>query len=369
MPPMHRARPAALALLAAALAACGENGPATSPRLVIAPVLDSLFVGDSLAPPLVRYFDARGDSQPTGPIQWSSSDTTVFTVNSATGAIAGAGPGAALLTARAHGLTGIAVLVVSRVLDVSLLLDTIYLMPGDTLTIAAQVRAKAGGPAAVWYRSVPNAFHTLDSSTGRDSAKAPGPAQRFIVFATLGADTVADTGATEVVQLSDTTGGKAFLSVLGTAIQRVRAGARAVNYRRDGDTLTFRVSLPVVVQGVTVENLVITLRDSINAPGTFSIDSISPTEAFGAGSDFVCRPARPWALWSIQTVPPLRALSRSGGSIRITQVVSVAHGRAVSGRFEFNGQRTDLYDDPLGALPIRGTFVAPLIADTRQTCS
>jgi hypothetical protein len=365
---MDRARPAALALLAAALAACGENGPAARPHVVIDPVLDSLFVGDTLAAPLVRYFDAHGDSQANGPIEWSSSDPTVFTVTDA-GVIVGAGPGAALLSARTNGFSGIAVLVVSRALEVSLLLDTLYLMPGDTITIPVQVRAQSGGLATVWYRSVPNAFHTLDSSTGRDSAKAPGAAQPFMVFAALGADTAADTGATEVVQLSDTTGGKAFLTVLGTAIQRVRAGARALNYRRDGDTVTFRVSLPVVVQGITVENLVITLRDSIHAAGTFSIDSISPTEAFGGGFDFVCRPKRPWALWSIQTQPPLRALSRPGGSIVITQVVSVANGRAVSGRFRFSGQRTDLYDDPLGALPIRGTFVAPLIADTRRPCS
>ena len=76
-------------------------------------------------------------------------------------------------------------------------------------------------------------------------------------------------------------------------------------------------------------------------------------------------PLRPWALWSIQTTGLLRGLSRHSGAMTIRQVVPVTHGLAISGRFAFTGQRSDLYDDPLGALPIRGTFVAPLIADNR----
>jgi len=47
-------------------------------------------------------------------------------------------------------------------------------------------------------------------------------------------------------------------------------------------------------------------------------------------------------------------------------VDTLANGLAVSGRFTFTGQRSDLYDDPLGGLPVRGTFVAPVIADSRQ---
>lgn len=372
MPPMRRARlaaAAAAALLGLALAAaCGESGPGGSPRLAIDPVLDSLFVGDTLPARAVRYFDAHGDSQATGPVRWASADTTVVRVDSLTGELVGRGPGPVVLSARANGITGIALLVVSRVVDVALLLDTIYLMPGDTFTVPIDVRVKAGTPAAVWFRTPANASHHVDSATGRDTAKVPGPARPFYVFAAVGPDTVADTGATEVVQLTDTVGGKAFYTVLGSAIQRARAGARAVNYRRQGDTVTFRVSLPTAAGGGTVENLVVTLRDSINAPGLFAIDSISLNEAFGAGADFICRPIRPWALWSIQTAPPLRALSRRGGSLTITRVAVIAHGRALSGRFQFTGQRSDLYDDPLAALPIRGTFVAPLIDDSRRTC-
>lgn len=369
MPPMDRSRLLRRALCALAFAAaCGENGPGGSPRVLLEPILDSLFVGDTLPARAVTYLDARGDTQVTGPVRWTTSDAAVFTVDSVTGAVAGVGPGGALLSARANGITGTAWLVVSRTLDVSVLLDTIYLMPGDTFTIPVEVRVKGGGLATLWFRTPANPSFTVDSASGRDSAIVPGPARPFFVFAATATDTAADTGATEVVQLADTTGGKGFFTVLGTVTQRVRAGARAVHYRRQGDTATFRVSLPVFVNGVAVENVVITLRDPVAGPGIFAIDSISPAEAFGAGSDFVCRPKRPWALWSIQTAPPLRGLSRPGGAITVTQVAPVAGGRAVSGRFEFTGQRADLYDDPLGALPIRGTFVAPLIDDAQRVC-
>ncbi|HEV8303985.1 MAG TPA: hypothetical protein VGQ25_03405 [Gemmatimonadales bacterium] len=370
MPPMSQARLAAVILLGLALAAaCGENGPGGSPRVVIDPVLDSLFVGDTRAPGAfgVTYYDADGHTQPTGPVRWASSDTAAVRVDSVTGEVVARGHGPALLSARANGTTGRALLVVSRPLDVALLLDTIYLMEGDTFTVPVSVRVRGGGPATVWFRTPANAVHAVDSATGRDSAFAPGPARPFFVFAATATDTVADTGATEVVQLTDTMGGKAFFTVLGSAIRRARAGARAVNYRRAGDTATFRLSAPITIQNTTVENVVITLRDSVGAAGTFGIDSLSPQEA--ANTVFICRPKRSWALWSTSiAVPPLRALSRPGGTITITKIIALPHGRAIGGRFLFTGQRSDMYDEPLGALPIRGTFVAPLITDVRRTC-
>jgi hypothetical protein len=356
------ARCAALTLTSLALAvACGDNGPGGSPRVVVAPILDSLFVGDTLAARTARYFDASGDSQATGPVRWFSSASSVFTVDSVTGVIVGVGRGAAVLSARANGINGTALLVVSRVLELSLLLDTVYLMPGDTFTVPVAVRDKDGVPPPVWFTPVTSGVLTIDSATGRITAiAASGP-----VAFTAHADSVSASGAVEVVSLTDTVGGKGSFSVLGTVTHRARAGARAVNYRRQGDTATFRVSLPIVVSNVAIENIVITLRDSVGAPGNSAIDSISLNEAFGVNANFVCRPARGWAIWSVLSNPPLRGLSRQGGSIAITQVATIAHGLAVSGRFTFTGQRSDLYDDPLGRLPIRGTFVAPVITDTR----
>ena len=357
---MRYDRFAALAVTGLALAAaCGDNGAGGTPRVVIAPILDSLFVGDTIATRTARYFDASGDSQATGPVRWFSADPAVFTVDSVTGVIAGVGRGAAVLSARANGVTGTSLLVVSRVLDLSLLLDTVYLMPGDTFTVPVSVRRKGGSPPPVLFTPVSSGVLTIDSA-GRITAIAAGGPIPF----TAHADSVSAGGAVEVVSLTDTVGGKGSFSVLGTVIHRARAGARAVNYRRQGDTATFRVSLPVVVSGVAIENIVITRRDSVAVPGAGPIDSISINEAFGTNANPVCRPARSWAIWSVLSSPPLRGLSRQGGTITITQVAPIAHGLAASGRFSFTGQRTDLYEDPLGALPVRGTFVTPVIADS-----
>lgn len=347
------------ALLCAALAAaCSGTEPSPSPRVTVQPILDSLFVGDTLAARTATYFDGAGNPQPTGPVRWISSDTSVLGVDSVTGELAGRRAGAAVLSARANGITGTALLVVSRTLDLALLLDTIYLMAGDTFTVPVSVRDKDGSPPPVWFSAPTNALFTIDSATGLITASAAGAILPF----TAHADTVTASGALEVVQLTDTVGGKAYYTVLGTVIQRARRPARAVNYRRQGDTATFRIAFPLGAPAV--ENVVITLRDSVVTTGTFAIDSISPTEAFGS-ADFICRPVRSWAAWSLESNPPIHALSRRFGTIVITQVDTLAHGLAVSGRFTFTGQRFDLYDDPLGALPIRGTFVAPLITDTR----
>jgi hypothetical protein len=216
----------------------------------------------------------------------------------------------------------------------------------------------------VRFRTSTNGVFSLDSVSGRVTATGFGGPLGF----TVNAGTLSVAGTVEVVQLTDTVGGKGFFSVLGTVIRRDRSGARAVNYRRQGDTVTFRVSLPVLSQGIAVENVLITLRDSVSGPASFPLDSISLAEVFGSGADPVCRPPRAWALWSIQTNPPLRGLSRRGGTLTITQVAPIAHGRAISGRFAFTGQRDDYYDDPLAALPVRGTFVAPLIADLTRPC-
>jgi hypothetical protein len=49
----------------------------------------------------------------------------------------------------------------------------------------------------------------------------------------------------------------------------------------------------------------------------------------------------------------------------VTRIVTVTGGLAISGRFRFDAQRTDFYFNPLGVVPVRGTFVAPLITDLR----
>src|SRR6266508_796778 len=148
-------------------AACGDNGPGGTPRVVISPILASVFVGDTIAMRTARYFDANGDSQATGPVRWFSTNQAVFTVDSVTGVIAGVGRGAAVLSARANAVTGTSLLVVSRTLDLSLLLDTVYLMAGDTFIVPVSVRRKGGSPPPVWFTPVNSGVVTVDSATGR----------------------------------------------------------------------------------------------------------------------------------------------------------------------------------------------------------
>jgi uncharacterized protein YjdB len=217
-------RLAVLALTGLALAAaCGDNGAGGSPRVVITPILDSVFVGDTVAARTARYFDASGDSQATGPVRWFSADQAVFRVDSVSGVIVAVGRGAAVLSARANGITGTSLLVVSRTLDLSLLLDTIYLMPGDTITVPVSVRDKDGSPPPVWFTPQSNGVVTIDSATGRITANGFGGP----IPVTAHADSVSAGGTVEVVLLTDTTGGKGSFTVLGTVIRRGRAGARA----------------------------------------------------------------------------------------------------------------------------------------------
>jgi hypothetical protein len=234
-----------------------QRRPAGSPR---SPWIRSsiLFVGDTSPGPLDGHLHRRhGDTLPTGQLIWASSDQDVVEVDSLTGRVVAVGPGDAIIIARANGISGGALLIVSRPLQVTLLLDTIYVMPGDTITIPVAVEQDGGSPPAAWFSPSPNpAIYTVDSATGLLTAVSPGGPVRFIVHA----DSVADTGAVDVRLLTDTTGGRTYFTVLGTVIRRSGAQARALNYRRLGDTLTFRLNAGIPTTTNAVENVVITLR-------------------------------------------------------------------------------------------------------------
>src|SRR3989441_622803 len=126
--------------------------------------------------------------------------------------------GIAFLLATVQGTNGIALVVVSNTLDLTLLLDTVYLMPNDTLTVPVAVQKKIVPPApVVWFERPTSAIFNIDSASGRITALAQGGPVPYIVHA----DTIADTGAVQVLSLTDTTGGKFFYSVLGSVITHV----------------------------------------------------------------------------------------------------------------------------------------------------
>ncbi len=357
-----------LAALAALIAACSSGTTnAGTPYIVVSPIVDSLFVGDSAPPPQVTYYDASGKQQPTGTIAWSSNATIVATVDSQTGEIHGVGPGTAVITASANGTTGQELVAVSRALDLTILLDTVYLMPGDTFTIPISVRHQNPAPPTVWFTASSNSVFSIDSASGRDSGKAAGAPLPYVAHARLGTDSIVDTGYTQVVVLTDTTGGKGFFTVYGSVIRHVAATARGLNYPRGDQTPTFRLRSYVNQGTSTVEVATLVQLNAVTAPGSFGIDSISPAEAFttNPSQNPFCYPPRSWGAWSaLFGTFRIDALSRPAGHLGITQIRSVTGGKAISGSYSFVGQRTDFYTDPLGAVAIRGTFVAPLITTT-----
>src|SRR2546428_14187204 len=75
-------RPSSAWALCAALAACIGSSTSPTPRVMLDPILDSLFVGDKIPPPAVTYFDGTStQTPPPSQIVWSSSDATIMAVD------------------------------------------------------------------------------------------------------------------------------------------------------------------------------------------------------------------------------------------------------------------------------------------------
>jgi len=357
----------ALALFGVAtLAACGDLSVGNGRGAVqLSPVLDSMLVGDRLPALRVTYIAPDGHQAAPGPIVWASSDTSIAQIDTLAGGITGRKRGAVVITARAQGLTGGALLVVSDPLDITLLLDTVYMMPGDTMRVPVVVlKSNTPPPAAVWFTAPSNPAFSIDSASGRITALAPGGPHPYIVHA----DSLADTGAVYVIRLADTTGGKIFYSVRGTVISHVGGPARAANFLASSGRHAFQLTGTYVRNGVTAQRVQITRPDSVIAAGVYAIDSLAPAEdpASSTAPPAICAPPRPWAVWSALN-PGIGSYSRRGGTLVVMQIDSVPNGQVISGRFSFTAQRADFYTDPLGVLSITGTFVAPLVR-TNTVC-
>jgi hypothetical protein len=285
-----------------------------------------------------------------------------------------------VVAARPDSIKSGAVVVVSRPLEMTLLMDTIYVMPGDTITVPLVTKQRT--PAATMLRfdtSATPSIYTIDTVSGLVTAHADGVV-RYVARLTDGTNSVNDTGAVVVMSLTDTTGsGRFFMTAFGTAIRHQSGAALALNYERLNGKLAFRLVDSLTTTALD-ERVVITLPDSVLAARTFEIDSISPHEAttrIGTIDPF-CNPTRQWAFWASTPSDPhlagIVAYSHGtptdsvAGSLSITQYALVSGGGAIiSGRYLFRAQRLDLYGDPLGSETIRGTFVAPL-RERHVTC-
>ena len=371
------------AVTIAAAAACFDVSSPLPPALILSPVLDSLFVGDTLAPRAFAYYNTDGQRANPGPLTWTIGPNSVATINPTTGVIHGVGKGVATVTATGGQATGIALVAVSRPLDLTLLLDTIVLMQQDTFTIPVAVQKKdVAATDTVWFDPSSSSGVTINTSTGLVTAVTSGGAVRYVAHVTSGgADTVSDTGAVVVLGLADTTAaGYSFQTVFGTAIRHEGGPAVGVSFPRLNGKLGFLLlTRALSPDNSLLDSTIVIVPDSvIGGNVTFDVDSIGPAEASGSRAgrlDPLCNPPRPWAFWrSAHNVAPLYFIvayshgtpaDSVAGSITITQFANVSSGGAIiSGRYRFITQRTDLYTDPLGVETTRGTFVVPLL--TRQ---
>ena len=367
---------------AALLGGCFDLSNPNPGYLRLSPILDSMFVGDTLAPLTVTYLDANGTPKNPGVIRWVARVDSVggvpapiATIDSVTGRIVGRRRGAVLVAAVPEELNlapAQALIVVSSRLDLTLVLDTVFVLPTDTITLPIAVVQRPGSPPYTsWFSTTPDsARYTIDTATGLVTAIQPGAALAYIAHAATSQDTVADTGAVVVMTLSGPSGGRYFASVLGISIRHEGGAATALNYR---NTATGRLAFRLVDSlgsrtGTIFERLMITLPDSVVGIGRFDIDTLSPQEATAGGGplDAVCNPPRPWAVWSTSAGSGIVAFSHSpfdfasAGEISVTQYRVIPGGFVISGRYTFTAQRYDLYSDPLGQLTIHGSFVAPL---------
>jgi hypothetical protein len=312
----------------------------------------------------VIYVSPNSDTQPTGPVTWQSESTAIATVD-AGGRVAGVSRGVTFIRATANGVTTQALAVVTDTLQATLLLDTIYLMTGDTFTVPVEVRSRGGLAPPAWFEINAVGQVDIDSASGRLTANGNGGYFPFIAHA---GTAIPDTGWVQVVNAIDTTtaNSRAYFTIFGTVIRRNNGQAVGMNYRVTNGSRAFRLTVSIVRQFQTIENVVITLPDSFADPGVFSVNGIQPDEVGDVAA--VCQPAGSWGLWaSLLFTPALNAVSHPGGELIVTQKRAVPGGFVLSGRFQFDTQRLDMYDDPAGLLPIRGTFVAPLVANT-STC-
>jgi len=192
------------------------------------------------------------------------------------------------------------------------------------------------------------------------TSRATGAARYFVHAGAL-----VDTGAV-VVRVADTASAnsRSFFRVSGTANRKSGGFAYAINYKQHSGAPAFQLRAYAQNGSALLDNVLFAMVSAADSARAFVIDSLSPLEAFGANADPVCRPPRAWATWTTYSVSPsVTGLSRHTGELIITKVVAASGGTALSGRFQFRAQRTDMYGDALGAVTVLGTFVAPLYAN------
>src|SRR2546421_1961709 len=201
--------------LCAALASCVKS-TTLQKFVVLDPIFDSVFVGNLKALPSVTYFD--GDQLQTPPasaVTWQSSNPTILAVNNPSGQIKGLKRGTAFVSATVENTQGSEIVTVPDSVDITLLVDTLYLLPGDTMTIPTMIlhRGDLSVPTVSYDASPDPTVYTVDANgvVTATATTTSGPVKYRVH-----ADDASDSGAVYVLDPASLgTGGKAFFSVVG----------------------------------------------------------------------------------------------------------------------------------------------------------
>ena len=321
-------------------------------RVDLTPAVDTVLVGQQSTSLVARVFNAGDKEIPDPTIRWSSTETSVAVVDTATGAIRGVRAGSTEVIARAGLVADTAEILVVNVLEVQLALDTILLAPGDTFTVVATIRSFDGSnpPPPVFRGGVPSVA-TIDSVTGLVTALGPGSAP---FSATV--DTVSATGRVSVFQITDTVFGALHASFEGSIQTQFMFSARAFNHPNDVGGTMFQVAA-----STADELLALVFLDSLTSSTTRTVGTLTPAD-IGPTTDPICRPTTSFGYFR-QAPTGITALSIEGGTLYARLLGPVPAGQALSGRFDLMLQRTDI-DGEAGQARLRGTFVVPLVSLT-----
>jgi len=316
----------------------------------------------------VTYFDGdKLQTPPASAVTWSS-NPAILAANNPPGNMTGVARGTALVTATVQSAQGSAIIAVSDPVDITLLLDTLYLLPGDTMTIPTIILHRDPTLPTVSYDPSPDpTVYTVDGSGLVMATSTPGGPTRYTVTATEGSLTATASGGVYVLAPNGVGAGKAFFTVVGpsvpgTALRHATASPVAVNYTRPGGNSGFRMratsSSSDQVAQVTLPAGVST-DPAMYPSAPFEIDSITPADTS------TCTPPRAWAIRSSTTSTAYSGNPDLGQQISFTQLVSDGgSGQVISGRFAYRARRSDFYTSPLSLLRITAVFVAPLTSNT-----
>src|SRR2546422_4602642 len=161
--------------LCAALAACTQS--TSLPKFVaLDPIFDSVFVRTQKPLPSVIYFDGdKLQTPPASAVTWQSSNPTILDVNNPPGQMTGLKRGTAFAIATVENTQGSEIVAVPDTVDITLLVDTLYLLPGDTMTIPTIILHRANLPVPVVSYDAPGAtIFTIDANGRVTATPTPG---------------------------------------------------------------------------------------------------------------------------------------------------------------------------------------------------